>query len=346
MKVFLCETIHDKAVELLKANGELVSDWNRIGEVDALITRAIKVGPAEMDRMPNLKVVAVHGTGTDDVDLAEAKKRGIRVVYAPHLNANAVAELSVGLMLAVCRKIVEARKLIERFDRNVGPGKDGSKKECCDKDVFGNAYYGKDGSGNYVKSDRERQEEAQALLRGSELRGKTCGLIGFGAIATKVADIVRLGFGMDVAAYSPSLTEERAAEHGCRRAASAEEVLSVADVVCLCLPLTEKSRGLISAERLVLMKEGAILINTSRGPLVDESALYEALKSGKLGGAASDVFCEGFPKAGNPLLELPNFVATPHIGANTEDALYVVGMACAEQILDVLAGREPQYPVE
>ena len=317
MKVFLCEIIHDKAVELLKKNGEIISDWSRIGEADALITRAIKVGAKEMDAMPNLKVVAVHGTGTDDVDLAEAKKRGIRVVYAPHLNANAVAELSVGLMLAVCRRIVEARNVIDGF--------------------------GIPGTGK--RSDSERQAEAQALLRGTELRGKVCGLIGFGAIATKVADIVRLGFGMDVVAYAPSLTEERAAAHGSRCAESVEEVLHVADVVCLCLPLTEKSRDMISVERLALMKDGAILINTSRGPLVDEAALYEALKSGKLGGAACDVFCEGFPKPGNPLLELPNFVATPHIGANTADALYAVGMACAEQILDVLAGREPQYPV-
>ena len=115
MKVFVCETIHAKAIELLKANGEVITDWNCIREVDALITRAIKVGSKEMDAMPNLKVVAVHGTGTDDVDLVEAKKRGIKVVYAPHLNANAVAELSVGLMLAVCRKIVEARNVIDGF---------------------------------------------------------------------------------------------------------------------------------------------------------------------------------------------------------------------------------------
>ena len=141
------------------------------------------------------------------------------------------------------------------------------------------------------------------------------------------------------------MTPERAGAHGAACAADVEEVLAKADVVCLCLPLTEKSRGLISAERIAGMKDGAVLINTARGPLVDEAALYEALKSGKLAGAASDVFCEGFPKKGNPLLELSNFVATPHIGANTDDALYAVGMACAEQIVDVLEGREPKYSV-
>ncbi len=315
MKVFLSETIHQKAVDLLKANGEIIADWSRIGEVDAIITRAIKIGPAEMDQMPNLKVIAIHGTGTDDVNLAEAKKSGIQVVYAPHLNANAVAELAVGLMLAVSRKIVEARRVIDGFG----------------------------GAGG--KTDGERQAEAQKLLYGSEIRGKTCGFIGFGAIATKISSIVHLGFGMNIIAYDLFLTDERAAEYECKRAEAMEEVLNEADVVCLCVPLTEATRGMMSEEKLAQMKDGAILINTSRGPLVDEHALYEALKSDKLAGAACDVFCEGFPKVGNPLLELPNFVATPHIGANTDEALYAVGMACAEQIVDVRSGREAKYPV-
>lgn len=339
MKVFLCETIHKKAVDLLEANGEIISDWDRIGEVDALISRAIKVGPAEMDRMPNLKVIAVHGTGTDGIDLVEARKRGIQVVYAPHLNANAVAELSVGLMLAVGRGIVRARQVIVGGDDAVS-GADG---------VVGgakSAVGGADGAaGGAARSDSERQAEAQALLYGMELRRKTCGLIGFGAIATRIGEIVRGGFGMNVIAYSPSLTKERANAQRSKCAESVEEVLRTADVVCLCLPLTGATRGMIGAEQLAMMKPSAILINTSRGPLVDETALYEALSLGRIAGAASDVFCEGFPKVGNPLLELSNFVATPHIGANTDEALYAVGMACAEQIVDVLAGREPKYPV-
>lgn len=328
MKVFLCETIHKKAVELLEANGEIISDWDRIGEVDALISRAIKVGLAEMDQMPNLKVIAVHGTGTDGIDLAEARKRGIQVVYAPHFNANAVAELSVGLMLAVGRGIVRARQVI------AGGGSAVSVVDSANGAV-----------GGTTMSDGERQAEAQALLYGMELRGKNCGIIGFGAIGRKIGEIVRCGFGMDVIAYSRSLTDEQAEAKGCRRAESVEELLRTADVVCLSLPLTDATRGMIGAEQLAMMKKTAILVNTSRGPLVDEAALYKALAGGKLGGAASDVFCEGFPKIGNPLLRLPNFVATPHIGANTDEALYAVGMACAEQIVDVLAGREAKYPV-
>ena len=97
--------------------------------------------------------------------------------------------------------------------------------------------------------------------------------------------------------------------------------------------------------QLALMKPGAFLVNCSRGGLVDEEALLESLKSGHLGGAATDVLREEFPRPDHPLLKLPNFVVTPHVGANTDEALYEVGMCCVRGILDVLAGREPEYPV-
>ena len=113
MKVFLCETIHPKAYEKLRRNAEIISDPSRAGEADALINRALQIGRAELERMPSLKVIAIHGTGTDGVDLEEARRRGIRVVYAPHMNANAVAELNAALLLCVARKPVYARQLID-----------------------------------------------------------------------------------------------------------------------------------------------------------------------------------------------------------------------------------------
>ena len=102
---------------------------------------------------------------------------------------------------------------------------------------------------------------------------------------------------------------------------------------------------MIGAEQLALMKPTACLINTARGALVDEEALYAALKEGRLAGAASDVFCQEPPTKEHPLLSLTNFVATPHIGANTDEALYTVGMACVNQIFDVLEGRPATYPL-
>ena len=326
MKVFLCETIHPDAYRLLSEHAEIISNRDRMGEADALISRVITVGAAEMDAMPELKVIAVHGTGTDGIDLAEAKKRGIRVVYAPHMNANAVAELNVTLLLAVMRKIVYARQLI-----------DGAGQETASEDAA------------KQQQDRIRQQErmafAQGALRGHELRGKTAGFVGFGAIGSRTAEILHYGFGMECLAWSPALAPERAAEHGSRAALSAEEVFRSADAVFLALPLNEKTRGIAGRECLAEMKKGAVLINASRAGLVDEEALQEALKSGHLGGAAADVLQDEFPGADHPLLQFPNFVVTPHIGANTDEALYEVGMCCVRQILDVLAGKAAEYPV-
>ena len=332
MKVFLCETIHPEAYRLLSEHAEIISSRERMGEADALISRVISVGAAEMDAMPGLKVIAVHGTGTDGIDLAEAKKRGIRVVYAPHMNANAVAELNVTLLLAVMRKIVYARQLID------SAGREG----CASGMTFaaGNA-----APEDAAKWQQERMAFAQGALRGHELRGKTAGFAGFGAIGSRTAEILHYGFGMECLAWSPSLTPERAAKHGSRAASSAEEVFHSADVVFLALPLNEKTRGIAGRECLAEMKKGAVLINASRAGLVDEEALQEALKSGHLGGAASDVLQEEFPGADHPLLQFPNFVVTPHIGANTDEALYEVGMCCVRQILDVLAGKAAEYPV-
>ena len=293
MKVFLCETIHPEAYRLLSEHAEIISTRERMGEVDALISRVISVGAAEMDAMPALKVIAVHGTGTDGIDLTEAKKRGIRVVYAPHMNANAVAELNVTLLLAVMRKIVYARQLID------GAGQEGCVQE---KPVeFGQERMGQ----------QERMAFAQGALRGHELRGKTAGFVGFGAIGSRTAEILHYGFRME----------------------------------SLALPLNEKTRGIAGRESLAEMKKGAVLINASRAGLVDEEALREALESGHLGGAAADVLQDEFPGADHPLLQFPNFVVTPHIGANTDEALYEVGMCCVRQIVDVLAGKAAEYPV-
>jgi D-3-phosphoglycerate dehydrogenase len=288
-------------------------------EADALISRMISVGQSEMDLMPDLKVIAVHGTGTDGIDLSEAKKRSIQVVYAPHMNANSVAELNVALLLSVMRKTVYARRLID-----------------CRTDAADTA------------SARRQAADAASIqreLRGHELKGKTAGFIGFGAIGGRTAEILHCGFGMDCIAWSPSLTPERAGQHFSRCAASAEDVIRTADAVFLALPMTNATRGFMDRDKLYQMKQGAVLINTSRAGLVDEEALREVLESGHLGGAATDVLAQEIPDPDHPLLKFPGFVVTPHIGANTDEALYEVGMCCVRQILDVMSGKEPEYPV-
>ena len=319
MKVFLCEPIHPAAYRLLEQNAEIIADRARMSEADALISRMIPVGRSEMDLMPDLKVIAVHGTGTDGIDLSEAKKRSIQVVYAPHMNANSVAELNVTLLLSVMRKTVYARRLIERRAAAVDAAS--ARRQAADA------------------------ASIQRELRGHELKGKTAGFIGFGAIGGRTAEILHCGFGMDCIAWSPSLTPERAGQHFSRCAASAEEVIRTADAVFLALPMTNATRGFMDRDKLYQMKQGAVLINTSRAGLVDEEALREVLESGHLGGAVTDVLAQEIPDPDHPLLKFPGFVVTPHIGANTDEALYEVGMCCVRQILDVMSGKEPEYPV-
>ena len=331
MKVFLCEPIHPAAYQLLAQNAEIIADRARMHEADALISRMISVGRAEMDLMPDLKVIAVHGTGTDGIDLKEAKKRDIQVVYAPHMNANSVAELSAALLLSVMRKIVYARRLI---DRRTDAATSASIQETSAADTAST-------QGTSAADAASIQRE----LRGHELKGKTAGFLGFGAIGGRTAEILHCGFGMDCIAWSPSLTPERAGQHFRKCAASAEDVIRTADAVFLVLPLTDSTRSLMDREKLSQMKQGAVLINTSRAGLVDEEALREALESGHLGGAATDVLAQEIPDPDHPLLKFPNFVVTPHIGANTDEALYEVGMCCVRQILDVMSGRDPEYPV-
>ena len=330
MKVFLCEPIHPAAYRLLEQNAEIIADRARMSEADALISRMIPVGRSEMDLMPDLKVIAVHGTGTDGIDLSEAKKRSIQVVYAPHMNANSVAELNVALLLSVMRKIVYARRLIDRRT-----------------DAATSASIQGTDAADTASARRQAADAAsiQRELRGHELKGKTAGFIGFGAIGGRTAEILHCGFGMDCIAWSPSLTPERAGQHFSRCAASAEEVIRTADAVFLALPMTNATRGFMDRDKLYQMKQGAVLINTSRAGLVDEEALQEVLESGHLGGAATDVLAQEIPDPDHPLLKFPGFVVTPHIGANTDEALYEVGMCCVRQILDVMSGKEPEYPV-
>ena len=330
MKVFLCEPIHPAAYQLLEQNAEIIADRALMHEADALISRMISVGQPEMDLMPDLKVIAVHGTGTDGIDLSEAKKRSIQVVYAPHMNANSVAELNVALLLSVMRKAVYARRLID----------------CRAAAADAASIQGTDAAD--TASARRQAADAASIqreLRGHELKGKTAGFIGFGAIGGRTAEILHCGFGMDCIAWSPSLTPERAGQHFSRCAASAEEVIRTADAVFLALPMTNATRGFMDRDKLYQMKQGAVLINTSRAGLVDEEALREVLESGHLGGAATDVLAQEIPDPDHPLLKFPGFVVTPHIGANTDEALYEVGMCCVRQILDVMSGKEPEYPV-
>jgi D-3-phosphoglycerate dehydrogenase / 2-oxoglutarate reductase len=187
-----------------------------------------------------------------------------------------------------------------------------------------------------------RGEWKRSAFMGLELRGRTLGIVGLGRIGLSVADRAR-AMEMELLGHDPYVTEEAAAQHGIRLAPLAE-LMERSDAVTLHVPLSHATRGLIGAAQLARMKPGAVIINVARGGVVDEAALAAALADGRLAGAAIDVF-ENEPPTASPLLQAPNTVLTPHLGASTEEAQARVATETVQQVLDVLDGRSARYAV-
>lgn len=296
-KVFLCEYIHPTALALLEAHAEVVTDP---AIADGAINRNLRMDRQWMLGCPSLKVIGIHGTGTDGVDLEAARELGIRVIYAPGENADSVAELIVCFALMLSRHVAQ-------FDRQIQSGA-----------------VPVSGGGTLV---------------GSELHGKVFGMIGCGTIARKAAAMLKGAFGVEAVGYSRSLTPERAEALGIGYCTSVAEVFEKANIISVGVPLNSSTRNLVDAAALSHARPGAMLINTARGGVVDEAALYDALTNGTLAAAACDVLSQEPPTTANPLVSLPNFLATPHIGAATDEALSRVSNSTVRQVVDVLEGR-------
>jgi D-3-phosphoglycerate dehydrogenase len=190
---------------------------------------------------------------------------------------------------------------------------------------------------------RAGQFAARNELFGMELAGKTIGIIGLGRIGRRVAQMCRAALDMHVIGLDPVISTDQAATLGIELAPDLRSLLSRADIVTLHVPLTPSTRGLLGAEQLQWMKPGAYLINTARGGIVDEQALYEALTAGRLAGAALDVFAEEPPSTDHPLFRLDNVIVTPHMAAHTEEAMYRMATMVAEEIVAVLEGKRPRW---
>lgn len=249
--------------------------------------------------LPNLKAVAKFGVGVDNIDGEMAKKYGVKALNAPGQNSNAVAELTIGFILDLLRRVVP------------------------------------------LHEDMEKGEWPRFI--GSEIRGKTVGLLGFGAIARLVAEKLQ-SFGATVIAFDLYPNEEAAQKLGVRMTTQ-EEVITTSDIVSIHIPATPETYHLFNKETIASMKDGAYLINPARGALVDLDALADALLSGKLSGAALDAFeVEPLP-ANASILKCENIVLTPHTGAETEESYYNVSMTTARDIIRVLKGEEPEHCV-
>jgi D-3-phosphoglycerate dehydrogenase len=180
----------------------------------------------------------------------------------------------------------------------------------------------------------------RSVLRGSELCGKTVGIVGFGQIGRRVAEICRLGFGMDVVVHDPFVSDESARELG-GELVDFPSLLARSDFVQVTCPLTDETRGLFGRAAFAAMKRSAFFITTARGPVHDEGALREALTSGEIAGAGLDVFHHEPPPPDHPLLALENVVASPHTAGITEEASYSIGVATAEQWKSIFSAQLP-----
>lgn len=295
MVVYLSELIADSAVERLKEKAEVVDNFDRIEEIDAMLIRKQVITREIMEKAKRLRIISRHGVGCDMIDMEAAKELGIKVVNLPGANADAVAELAVSFMLALARNLKLGNQGLLR----------GQFKTFAPRETIG-----------------------------MDTGGKTLALVGTGSIAQYVSKIMKNGFGMRVIAYSPHLTDEKAEKLGVERYESIDAMLPEADYINISVPLTDSTRNLIGREQFDKMKKTAILVNTARGGIVDEDALYDALVHHKIWGAASDVFNEEPPRKDNPLLALDNFIATPHFGSSTYESMEKCGNMAVDNIFN------------
>jgi D-3-phosphoglycerate dehydrogenase len=272
-----------------------------IPEYDALIVRGqTRVTAAVFEAASKLKVVGRAGVGVDNIDLEAAKKHKVSVVNAPTSTTVAVAELALGLLLALARQI---------------PRADATMKQ-----------------GQWVKKEFE----------GIELNGKTLGIIGFGRIGMEVGRRAA-AFGMNVIIYDPNVSEHEL-EHGNAEPVSLQDLFAWSDFISLHLPLNVQTRDLLGPLAFSQMRDDVRIISTARGGIIDEAALLNALNSGKVAGAALDVF-EKEPPGLTELVAHPRVIATPHIGAQTAEAQSRAAEDIANEVLAALRGESLRWKV-
>ncbi|MBL8696746.1 MAG: hydroxyacid dehydrogenase [Alphaproteobacteria bacterium] len=303
-------------VPLIEGKAEVVGPANlptdlpagTLARVNAIIANATTPYDAKLfAQMPALKVVSRIGIGYDNVNVPDATAAGVAVCNTPDGPTAATAELAIMLMIGAARLFTRANQLMRT--RKPGQG----------ADFF-------------------------SRLDGMQLRDMKLGLVGFGRIGKHVAKIAR-AMGMHVTAYDPLAKAADAQALGVTLAPSVEAVLASSDVVSLHVPSSPENRRMMNAKAFATMRKGAVFVNAARGTLVDEDALYDALKSGHLLGAGIDVFEVEPPDPNHKLLSLDNLMALPHIGGGTEWSKAAMWKGSVENMLAVLAGERPAHLV-
>jgi glyoxylate reductase len=320
MKVYITRKIPEIGIKILKDKGFEVSvnpkdrpltKQELINEIKgndyaAVLTLLTDIVDAEvMDSAPSVRIYANFAIGYNNFDVPEAKKRGIYMTNTPGGGADRVAEHTWALILALTCRVVEGDKYMR--------------------------------SGKYNGWD-------PMLLHGTKIDGKTLGILGSGRIGADVAHKGKNGFGMQVIYYDVKRNEQIEKELGAKYYDNVDDVLRNADIISIHVPLLDSTHHLIDERRLNLMKSSSYLINTSRGPVIDEKALVDALKCNKIKGAGLDVF-EFEPKLADNMADLSNVVMTPHIASGTEEARIDMATISANNIIDCLSGIIPRNNV-
>ncbi|MEX3761209.1 2-hydroxyacid dehydrogenase [Paraburkholderia phenoliruptrix] len=267
-------------------------------EADGGIGASVRITPAMLEGATRLKALSTISVGFDQFDVADLTRRGIVLAHTPDVLTESTADTVFSLILASARRVVELAE--------------------------------------WVKAGHWQRSIGPAQF-GVDVQGKTLGIVGLGRIGGAVARRAALGFNMRVLYTNRSANPEAEAAYGARRV-ELPELLASADFVCLQVPLTAQTRHLIGARELASMKKSAILINASRGAIVDEAALIEALGNGTIHGAGLDVFEQEPLAADSPLLKMANVVALPHIGSATHETRHAMARNAAENLVAALAG--------
>ena len=300
MKIVLAEKVSPSTLAIFQKE----SGWNivtadkikslpdELADADALIVRsAVQADAALLAAAPKLRIIGRAGVGVDNIDANEATRRGIVVMNTPGANATAVAELTLGLMISMCRSIPQANASMH--------------------------------AGKWDKKS----------LQGSELRGKTLGIVGLGRIGLEVARRAK-AFGMTLVGYDPFVATVIARENGVTLV-PIDEIFAESDFLSLHVGLTPQTEGLINKQSLAIMKKGIRIINCARGELIVDAALAEAIQSGHVAGAALDVF-RSEPLKDSPFFGLDNVFLSPHIAGSTDEAQEAIGIQLANQVRDYL----------
>lgn len=321
MKVFVTQEFEKEAIEMLEKVAEVKTSGverpltraeflEGIKDADAviLVWHTEVVDKEALDSAPNLKIVARRGVGYDNIDFKEANKRGVYTTVAP-VHTNTIADLTFGLLINAARRLHVADSFVRSGE------------------------WTKEKTGTWVAK----------RFMGFDVHHKTIGIIGFGRIGKHMAKRAK-GFEMRVLYYDVNRQLDAEKELGVEYA-TLEQLYAESDFITVNCALTESSRHMINREAINKMKKNAIIVCSARGGIIDEVALYDALKEGRLGGAGLDVFEPEPIEPDNPLLQLENVVFSPHMGTNVQESRVKMAVTAAEEVIRVLKGEEPEYPI-